>query len=279
MATILNTTQVYAASDYVTSTNLNQIISGSTFVAGPGGTTDDTTLEVDAISGSIQVKPGGIGADELGDNIITADMLQEDSVTTVKILDANVTFAKLTDVIDDDTMDSATDTTLATSESIKAYIDKLKPNIVQAVKTDVFQQLDPNNAWFDIPDLSVSITPKFSNSKMLVQTMVCSSTDSTSHGVVFKLVRDTTDIGLGDTAGDRTRCSFTGGYSGQRSSPSNGMDYIDEPTLFVGTPISYKVQCTCEANNDIFINRANTDSNANEYMRPISTLTITEIYQ
>ena len=46
------------------------------------------------------------------------------SILTVDIADANVTFAKLTDVIDDDTMDAATDTTLATSESIKAYVDE-----------------------------------------------------------------------------------------------------------------------------------------------------------
>ena len=45
------------------------------------------------------------------------------SILTADIADANVTFAKLTDVIDDDTMATATDTTLATSESIKSYVD------------------------------------------------------------------------------------------------------------------------------------------------------------
>jgi len=45
------------------------------------------------------------------------------SILTADIADANVTFAKLTDVIDDDTMATATDTTLATSQSIKAYVD------------------------------------------------------------------------------------------------------------------------------------------------------------
>ena len=45
------------------------------------------------------------------------------SILTADIADANVTFAKLTNVIDDDTMATATDTTLATSESIKAYVD------------------------------------------------------------------------------------------------------------------------------------------------------------
>ena len=50
-------------------------------------------------------------------------VVADSGVTTAKIKDANVTFAKLTDVIDDDTMGTATDITLATSESIKAYVD------------------------------------------------------------------------------------------------------------------------------------------------------------
>jgi hypothetical protein len=65
MANILNTTQVYNAADVVTHTNLNQIISGATFVTGTGGTTDNVTLEVDGTSGSLQVKDGGIDQDKL----------------------------------------------------------------------------------------------------------------------------------------------------------------------------------------------------------------------
>lgn len=39
------------------------------------------------------------------------------------VSDFNVPFSNLADVIDDDTMATATDTTLATSKSIKAYVD------------------------------------------------------------------------------------------------------------------------------------------------------------
>ena len=59
----------------------------------------------------------------IADNAVTTPAILDANVTTAKIADANVTFAKLTDVIDDDTMATATDTTLATSESIKAYVD------------------------------------------------------------------------------------------------------------------------------------------------------------
>ena len=59
----------------------------------------------------------------IADDAVTSALIADDAVTTPAILDANVTFAKLTDVIDDDTMATATATTLATSESIKAYVD------------------------------------------------------------------------------------------------------------------------------------------------------------
>ena len=64
-----------------------------------------------------------IGTADIADDAITPALIADDAVTTPAILDANVTFAKLTDVIDDDTMATATATTLATSESIKAYVD------------------------------------------------------------------------------------------------------------------------------------------------------------
>lgn len=64
-----------------------------------------------------------IGTADIADDAITPALIAGDAVTTPAILDANVTFAKLADVIDDDTMATATDTTLATSESIKAYVD------------------------------------------------------------------------------------------------------------------------------------------------------------
>ena len=105
---IINKGKTFANGEQLTADKLNQVIDNATF----------TTSAVDNVSTqlageAIIVKDGGV----------TTAKLNDSAVTTAKITDANVTFAKLTDVIDDDTMATATDTTLATSESIKAYVD------------------------------------------------------------------------------------------------------------------------------------------------------------
>ena len=90
----------------------------------PTETVTSTKLN-DLGSPTAALTAGSIGTADIADDAITPALIADNAVTTPAILDANVTFAKLTDVIDDDTMVTATDTTLATSESIKAYVDSL----------------------------------------------------------------------------------------------------------------------------------------------------------
>jgi len=108
---IITTGTNFNPTQTVTSTELNNIANAATF----DDPVDDSTLELH-IDGKLRIKDAGI----------TPALIAGDAVTTPAILDANVTFAKLTDVIDDNTMATATDTTLATSQSIKAYVDTSK---------------------------------------------------------------------------------------------------------------------------------------------------------
>ena len=89
---------------------------------GPTNTVTSTNLN-DLGSPTAALTAGSILTADIADANVTTAKIADANVTTVKIADANVTFAKLADVIDDDTMATATDTTLATSESIKAYVD------------------------------------------------------------------------------------------------------------------------------------------------------------
>ena len=78
----------FGATDAVTSATLNNAVNNAKIST---DSVDGATIEIS--SDALRIKDGGVG------------------------------FAKLTDVIDSDTMSGATDTKLATAESIKAYVD------------------------------------------------------------------------------------------------------------------------------------------------------------
>ena len=112
MATITITPgNSFTPTETVTSTKLNDL----------GSPTAALTA---ASIGTADIADDAVTSDLIADDAVTPALIADNAVTTPAILDANITFAKLTDVIDDDTMATATDTTLATSESIKAYVDE-----------------------------------------------------------------------------------------------------------------------------------------------------------
>lgn len=135
---ILSKGQTFANGDDVTSTKLNNLVDAATFVAGSSGTTDDSTLEVNG-SGRLQVKDSGITTGKLGASAVTTAKLANSTATT-----DGVTFPKMrylsdmtvignvsggattpseVSILDEDDMASDSATSLATQQSIKAYID------------------------------------------------------------------------------------------------------------------------------------------------------------
>ena len=107
---IINKGTAFSNGEQLSANKLNDLVDAATF----GTDSVDNASTIVNANGAITVRDSGVSTAKIAAN----------AVTTTKILDANVTFAKLTDVIDDDTMATATDTTLATSESIKAYVDE-----------------------------------------------------------------------------------------------------------------------------------------------------------
>jgi hypothetical protein len=86
---VITSGKTFANGEQLTADKLNQVITAATFNA------------TDAVDGSTMNLIGGAMA----------------------VADGGISFSKLTDVIDDDTMATASSTKLATSESIKAYVD------------------------------------------------------------------------------------------------------------------------------------------------------------
>ena len=102
----------FASTQTVTAADLNDAVNNAALAT---DSVDGATIEIN--SDALRIKDGGVG------------------------------FAKLKDVIDDDTMAAATATTLATSESIKAYVDTnsgLSASTASGVfnATNQFQDLD-----------------------------------------------------------------------------------------------------------------------------------------
>lgn len=119
---VISKGQTFATGDQVTALKLNNLADNATFAS---GAVDNVSTQLSG--GAIIVKDGGVTTAKLNDGAVTTAKITDSNVTTAKIADANVTFAKLTDVIDDDTMATASATKLATSESIKAYVDASAP--------------------------------------------------------------------------------------------------------------------------------------------------------
>jgi hypothetical protein len=104
---IINKGTSFSNGEQLTADKLNNLVEQASFNA---SATDGSTTFVNS-SGQIAVADSGISAGKLATN----------AVETAKIKNANVTFAKLADVLDEDDMSSDSATSLATQQSIKAF--------------------------------------------------------------------------------------------------------------------------------------------------------------
>ena len=125
---IINKGTAFSNGEQLSASKLNSLVDAATF----GTDSVDNASTIVNANGAIAVRDSGVTAAKLATGAVTTSKILDANVTTAKIADANVTFAKLTDVIDDDTMATATNTTLATSESIKAYVDSSAQTFVPA---------------------------------------------------------------------------------------------------------------------------------------------------
>jgi len=150
--------------------------------------------------------------------------------------------------------------------------------IVQGVKTDTFTS-NSQTTFVDI-GLSVAITPSSASSKVLIAYKVCTGIVTGGYGCALILVRGSTNIGLGDTEGSRTRVtSFA--HSGGSSYPAyyQAVDFIDTPNTTSATTYKLTARGWNASAGSFYINRSAADSNAVSFTRPISTITAMEIAQ
>jgi hypothetical protein len=145
--------------------------------------------------------------------------------------------------------------------------------VVSTAKTDTF--VTSSTSYTDVTGVSVSITPSSATSKIYV---MCTINATSANGQLgfFQLMRDSTAIGIGDTAGNRTRASFSSnlGLSLQQGTNCLGINFLDSPATTSAT--TYKLQVRSTSGN-ICINRSGDDGDFNYYARTISSITVMEI--
>jgi len=157
--------------------------------------------------------------------------------------------------------------------------------VVQAIKTDYWYSGGvTDTTFYDVPgqdDIgiwSVGITPKFNNSKILLQAMF--SYKSNYWGAATRFVRDSTPICLGDQYGSGFPASLGTMWANQDRwvIPVN-MTFLDTPSI-PSTPVEivYKIQVTGNVNG-IYLGFNQITNESNNSMTMPSIIIAQEISQ
>jgi len=182
-------------------------------------------------------------------NVLDLGVPSDATVSTAKIVDGAVTSAKL---------------------SAGKVLQ-----VLSTVKTDTFSTASETPTFTDVTGLSVSITPSSTSSKILIFVNMYASGGVSGMRHYSRLVRGSTAICVGDSAGSRLQVSA---YNvNERTATMNGfpITFLDSPNTTSST--TYKVQVTAETADTIYINRSGLDSNADTYARTASTITVMEV--
>lgn len=152
--------------------------------------------------------------------------------------------------------------------------------VVTAQKTDPFTTT--TNSYVDVPGLSATITPQNTSSKILVLVGMHLSHIDSDTGFI-QLLRNSTQIAMGDALGSFTRCLFqcriaggTGGASDSYMTNSYHQNWLDSPAS--ASAVTYKLQAWARAGTYFAINRSGYQTLSDPNMgATTSSITLMEI--
>lgn len=148
--------------------------------------------------------------------------------------------------------------------------------VLQTIKTDTFTA-NLGATFADITGLSVSITPTSSTSKILVFSTTVIGSTVNGYWVGARLVRNSTPIFSGDTAGSRVS------LSGNHINNTNNNDARTVTACVLDSPattsaVTYKMQAYGESTTTIVtVNRAGSDGDNTYNGRFASSIIVMEI--
>ena len=146
--------------------------------------------------------------------------------------------------------------------------------VVTATKTDTFTTSSTSNVT--ITGLEVNITPSSTSSKIFLSASVNIAESGSGGDFNLNIFRDSTNILLGDTAGNRTR-TFSDLQSASTGNTNNVAPVVlDSPSTT--SQITYSIKGMVNAGTVTgYVNRSSVDSNSSDYDRCASSITVMEI--
>ena len=147
--------------------------------------------------------------------------------------------------------------------------------VKQTVKTSSFTTtaLSPT----DVTGMSVSITPTSASSQVLVIFYVGVVTNGTGgQGTELYLLRDSTQLNIGDTAGNRTRVTAVQINGGQNYNGGGlAITFLDSPATTSAT--TYKIQLATQDSGTACFNIRGDDGNGASWQRSGASIIVMEI--
>lgn len=197
---------------------------------------------------------------------ITSNSIAAGAVSASDLADGSVSAAKLAS--------GAALSNLGTSQLARANMPAGSVlQVVQTVKTSNFSTT--SGSYVDITGYSATITPSSASSKILIISNFFAGSNLSPYPK-FKLLRDSTDIFLGDSYGSATRQS-----AGMVVGTANDVQIISVATSYLDSPattssITYKWQVYVYDSRAIYIGSSQGSSDFNNSSVP-STITLMEI--
>ena len=145
--------------------------------------------------------------------------------------------------------------------------------VVSTTKTDTFSIT--STSFADITGLSVSITPSSASNKIMVFVdCYIGGQASSSTQSMTRLMRDSTAICVGASAGSRTQASSESGLDSVNHVEPVAINFLDTPSTT--SAITYKVQMRVTGGTH-YVNRTSDDADGDYNSRVASTITVMEI--
>ncbi len=149
--------------------------------------------------------------------------------------------------------------------------------VVTSQKTDSFTT--SSASFIAITGLSVAITPRSATSRIFIFVDLGVSTSGSSVLTsAFRLMRDSTAIGVGDAEGSRPRASFrNNSLSDANHGSATSFSWVDSPSTTSAT--TYSVQVMHQSPETFYLNRSknNADTAESYSSKTASSITVMEI--